>query len=45
VEACPEDAIRMLKEVPQLPTFDRGTLWLAKAELLAWNPRNDPAKR
>ena len=23
VEACPEDAIRMVKEVPNLPTFDR----------------------
>ena len=45
VEACPEDAIRMLKEVPDLPSFDRDRMWLGKEELLAWNPRNDPAKR
>jgi len=45
VEACPEDAIRMLKEVPNLPSFGRNAMWLGKEELLAWNPRQDPAKK
>jgi NADH-quinone oxidoreductase subunit I len=45
VEACPEDAIRMLPEVPNLPSFDRDRMWLGKDELLRWNPRNDGAKR
>ena len=44
VEACPEDAIRMVKEVPNLPTDDRGNLWLSLAELLNWNPQRDVAK-
>jgi NADH-quinone oxidoreductase subunit I len=44
VEACPEDAIRMLKDVPALPALDRDHMWLAKAELMTWQPRRDPAK-
>jgi NADH-quinone oxidoreductase subunit I len=44
VEACPEDAIRMVKEIPDLPTFDRNDLWLKLPELLAWSPRRDVAK-
>jgi NADH-quinone oxidoreductase subunit I len=44
VEACPEDAIRMVKDVPELPAFDRTQMWLAKEELLDWNPQRDPAK-
>ena len=44
VEACPEDAIRMVKEVPDLPAGDRDRMWLAKEELLNWNPQRDPAK-
>jgi NADH-quinone oxidoreductase subunit I len=34
----------MVKEVPQLPTFDRGHMWLTKDELLNWNPQRDVAK-
>lgn len=44
VEACPEDAIRMVKEVPDLPSGERSRMWLAKEELLGWNPQRDPAK-
>jgi NADH-quinone oxidoreductase subunit I len=44
VEACPEDAIRMVKEVPDLPTYDRDQLWLGREELLTWSPRSDVAK-
>jgi NADH-quinone oxidoreductase subunit I len=44
VEACPEDAIRMVKEVPDLPTHDRQQLWLSLDELLSWNPQRDVAK-
>jgi NADH-quinone oxidoreductase subunit I len=44
VEACPEDAIRMLKEVPNLPSHDRRSMWLGGEELLTWNPRRDVAK-
>jgi len=44
VEACPEDAIRMLKEVPNLPSLDRREMWIAREELLAWQPRDDVAK-
>jgi NADH-quinone oxidoreductase subunit I len=44
VEACPEDAIRMLKEVPNLPSQDRRTMWIAREELLNWQPRDDVAK-
>jgi NADH-quinone oxidoreductase subunit I len=44
VEACPEDAIRMVKEVPQLPGPDRHVMWLGKEELLNWQPAADAAK-
>jgi NADH-quinone oxidoreductase subunit I len=45
VEACPEDAIRMVKEVPNLPSYDRRRMWIAREELLNWQPRDDVAKR
>ena len=44
VEACPEDAIRMVKEVPGLPGYDREVMWLAREELLNWQPQRDAAK-
>jgi NADH-quinone oxidoreductase subunit I len=44
VEACPEDAIRMVKETPDLPGFDRDRMWLGKEELLNWQPHADVAK-
>jgi len=34
----------MVKEVPNLPTYDRGGLWLSLPELLNWNPQRDVAK-
>ena len=44
VEACPEDAIRMVKEVPDLPGFDREAMWGRKDLLLHWHPLRDPRK-
>jgi NADH-quinone oxidoreductase subunit I len=44
VEACPEDAIRMAKETPGLPSADRHDMWLGLEELLSWNPQRDVAK-
>ncbi len=44
VEACPEDAIRMVKETPNLPSGDREHMWLTMDELLTWQPRSDVAK-
>ncbi|HZQ61421.1 MAG TPA: NADH-quinone oxidoreductase subunit I [Casimicrobiaceae bacterium] len=44
IEACPEDAIRMAPWVPQLPGYERRTMWIARAELLTWSPQRDPAK-
>ena len=44
VEACPEDAIRMVEDVPNLPSGDRHRMWIAKEELLNWNPQRDVAK-
>ena len=44
VEACPEDAIRMAKEVPSLPSGNRHEMWLGLEELLSWQPRSDVAK-
>ena len=44
VEACPEDAIRMAKETPGLPSDDRGQMWLTLDEMLSWNPQSDVAK-
>jgi NADH-quinone oxidoreductase subunit I len=44
VEACPEDALRMAPLTPGLPRYDRDTMWIAREELLNWNPQRDPAK-
>jgi NADH-quinone oxidoreductase subunit I len=44
VEACPEDAIRMVKEVPDLPSGDRDDMWFRRDDLLGWMPRSDVAK-
>jgi NADH-quinone oxidoreductase subunit I len=44
VEACPEDAIRMVPEVPNLPSTDRHHMWLDMDELLNWRPQSDVAK-
>lgn len=44
IEACPEDAIRMVKDVPDLPGLDRDKMWLKKQELLNWQPAKDAAK-
>ena len=34
----------MVKEVPELPSGDRGDMWLKMDELLTWNPQSDVAK-
>lgn len=44
VEACPEDAIRMAKEVPDLPGFDRDRMWGNIDLLTQWKPMRDPRK-
>jgi NADH-quinone oxidoreductase subunit I len=44
VEACPEDAIRMVKDTPDLPGFDRDVMWGRKDLLLRWHPLRDPRK-
>ena len=44
VEACPEDAIRMVKDTPDLPGFDRDAMWGRKDLLLHWHPLKDPRK-
>jgi NADH-quinone oxidoreductase subunit I len=44
VEACPEDAIRMAKETPGLPSDDRHQMWLTLDEMLTWKPQSDVAK-
>jgi NADH-quinone oxidoreductase subunit I len=44
VEACPEDAIRMVKETPGLPSDDRHQMWLTLDEMLHWKPQSDVAK-
>jgi len=44
VEACPEDAIRMVKDTPDLPGFDRDVMWGRKDLLLHWHPLMDPRK-
>ena len=43
VEACPEDAIRMAKEVPGLTSSDRHQMWLTMDEMLTWQPQRDVA--
>jgi NADH-quinone oxidoreductase subunit I len=44
VEACPEDAIRMSKDVPDFPGFDRDRMWATQDLLMNWRPARDPAK-
>jgi NADH-quinone oxidoreductase subunit I len=44
VEACPEDAIRMARETPGLPSDDRRQMWLTLDEMLTWKPQSDVAK-
>jgi NADH-quinone oxidoreductase subunit I len=44
VEACPEDAIRMVRQTPDLPSGDRQQMWLSREELLGWQPARDAAK-
>ncbi len=44
VEACPEDAIRMAKETPNLPGFDRDDMWGTVDLLKGWQPMMDPRK-
>ena len=44
VEACPEDAIRMAKETPGLPSVDRTTCGSTLDEMLTWQPQRDVAK-
>ena len=44
VEACPEDAIRMVKTTPGLPSGDRDHMWLNLTELISWQPASDVAK-
>jgi NADH-quinone oxidoreductase subunit I len=44
VEVCPEDAIRMVKDTPDLPRFDRTELWARKDLLKGWQPATDPRK-
>ncbi|MGZ5892181.1 MAG: hypothetical protein ACXWJ7_06165, partial [Caldimonas sp.] len=41
---CPEDAIRMVKETPGLPSDSRGQMWLTLEEMLSWQPASDVAK-
>lgn len=44
VEACPEDAIRMVKDVPDMPSFDRDEMWATRDLLMNWRPARDAAK-
>lgn len=44
VEACPEDAIRMVKDVPDLPGFDRDKMGGKLDLLMHWHPLNAPLK-
>jgi len=44
VEACPEDAIRMSKDVPDLPGFDRDNMWATQDLLMNWCPTGDTKK-
>lgn len=45
IEACPEDAIRMDKETPDFPGFDRYKMWSDQEQLLNWRPTANPAKK
>jgi NADH-quinone oxidoreductase subunit I len=44
VEACPEDAIRMVPETPDFPGFDRDRMWATRDQMLTWQPAKDVAK-
>ena len=44
VEACPEDAIRMVKDVPDLPGFDRRQHVREDGPAKLWRPTSDPRK-
>jgi len=44
VEACPEDAIRMEQDIPDLVSGDRYNMWLTMDEMLTWNPKQDVLK-
>ena len=45
VEACPEDAIRMVKEVPEpADASTASTCGYRSTELLSWNPQRDVAQ-
>ena len=41
---APEDAIRMVKEIPNFPGGDRADMWVSLPELLTWHPQSDVAK-
>ena len=45
VEACPEDAIRMVQDIPELPNFDRTTMVGTVDLLKLWHPLTNPRKR
>jgi len=45
IEACPEDAIRMEPDMPDLVSGDRYNMWLTMEEMLTWNPKQDVAKQ
>jgi NADH-quinone oxidoreductase subunit I len=44
VEACPEDAIRMVKDTPDFPSFDRREMSGKIDLLLHWRPTGEPRK-
>jgi NADH-quinone oxidoreductase subunit I len=44
VEACPEDAIRMQEDVPDLVSDNRYEMWMTMDEMLTWRPQQDVAK-
>jgi NADH-quinone oxidoreductase subunit I len=44
VEACPEDAIRMQDDVPNLVSDNRYDMWMTMDEMLTWRPQSDVAK-
>ena len=45
VESCPEDAIRMDKETPDFPDFNRDKMRVNKEQLLSWRPTGNSAKK
>jgi NADH-quinone oxidoreductase subunit I len=44
VEACPEDAIRMVADTPDLPNFRRDAMWARRDLLSGWRPTRDVQK-